>query len=78
MTALDELTAALSAALEAGTPPPCAGRDEWVSDRPSKRRRAAAACAGCPTFTECGAAAEHLAITFGVWAGRDRGERDHP
>lgn len=46
MTAVDALTAALGAALESGTPPPCTGHVEWLSDDADERREAAGLCAG--------------------------------
>lgn len=77
-TAAERLTQALIRLTEAGIRPRCGepGADElWLSEDAEDRAQAARWCAGCPVLAECAAAAGELKACFGVWAGRDYGER---
>jgi len=74
-TARQALDMALVDLAARGERPRCAWPDVghwWTSDDPEDRARAARRCSGCPAFTECGAAAEEMKESFGVWAGVDR------
>lgn len=50
---------------------PCAGRNEWISERPEVREWAAGHCRGCPVIGECRQFAADNKEVHGVWAGRD-------
>jgi hypothetical protein len=55
--------------------PPCAGRDEWISDDREEREWAGWHCAHCPVLDACRDAADEQREGFGVWAGRDYSNR---
>lgn len=77
-TAADALTRALIRLAEAGSRPRCGEPDAhlmWLSEDSEDRAQAARWCAGCSVLAECAAAATELKATWGVWAGRDYGER---
>lgn len=57
--------------------PPCVGSDSWTSDDRDERALAARCCAGCPLLDLCDKLACEIEVTFGVWAGRDRGPRTY-
>ena len=57
--------------------PPCEGSDGWTSEDRDERALAARCCAGCPLFDPCRVLADELKVTFGVWAGVDRGPRPY-
>lgn len=71
----ERLTRALVDLADAGRFPPCSGGDEWLSDDPADRARAAEWCQPCPIIAACGAAADEAREKFGTWAGRDRTKR---
>ena len=71
----DNLELALAALNDDGRWTPCAGRDEWTSERRADREQAAKECGPCPIFYVCAATADDPDIRWGVWAGVDRGER---
>ena len=73
------LTAALLKMADNGERPRCGDWNDnnpWVSDDPRLRAMAARWCAGCPILGECAQAAQEMKATFGVWAGRDRTQRE--
>jgi hypothetical protein len=70
-------SALLTLARQDVTPPPCAGSDGWTSEDRDERALAARCCAGCPLFDPCRVLADELKVTFGVWAGVDRGPRPY-
>ncbi|GAA3667164.1 transcription factor WhiB [Yimella lutea] len=77
-TATDALTQALVRMAEAGDRPRCGepgAHELWLSEDTEDRAQAARWCAGCSVLAECAAAAGELKASFGVWAGRDYGER---
>lgn len=63
---------ALSSALRrldhAGIVTPCAGRDEWISERPKDVETAKRGCARCPIVMVCREAG--AGQYAGVWGGR--------
>ena len=78
MTAAEVMGAALlMLARQDVTPPPCAGCDGWTSEDPDERALAARCCAGCSLLDPCRVLADELKVTFGVWAGVDRGPRHY-
>lgn len=75
MTAAENLTGALLAMAADGERPPCGDGETsayWTSEDRTQLTQAAAWCAGCPVLRECGAAADEIKATAGVWAGVER------
>lgn len=67
---------ALHAAL-AGQPPPCAASPAiWTSGDETDVLVAQQGCTECPARRECGAYADAIQASAGVWAGLDRTARD--
>lgn len=66
---LERLNARLTALLDAGTPTPCTGNDDHVSDAPEAWERAKVWCSYCPVLEECRQAAAAIRPSAGVWAG---------
>lgn len=75
-TARRTLDAILDTLAGDGVRTPCQGpgRNDWTSDEPDARARAALACGPCPAFWACADVATAERPTAGVWAGRPRGE----
>lgn len=70
------LLLALFAAL-GDDPAPCDGHaDVWTSADEADLLVAAEGCHGCPARRECGAYADAIQASAGVWAGLDRTVRD--
>lgn len=68
--AAQNLAIALLELTEGGGRPPCAGRDEWISEVASDREYAAQRCGGCPLWVACDQVGQ--TERFGVWASVDR------
>ena len=68
---------ALDALRATGERTPCTGpnRDDWTSESPRARARAAIACGPCPVFGLCSDVANSERPTAGVYAGRPRVQR---
>lgn len=78
-TAQVALTASLTALAEQGRTVPCrTDPDAWVSEDPSVRASAAAACVFCPALRVCRAYSIAAREEFGVWGGRDRSRAELP
>ncbi len=78
MTANELLIEALADSVAAGFIVPCGQLDErslWLSDDPAERAEAATLCGACPAIAKCRAAAVEGHEQFGVWGGRDMGDR---
>jgi Transcription factor WhiB len=58
---------------------PCQGWDAdlFLSEDHTERAAAIPLCAGCALFDACRVLADELNVTFGVWAGVDRGPRHY-
>ena len=69
--------ALLMLARQDATPPSCSGGDGWTSEDADERALAARCCTGCALFDPCRVLADELKVTFGVWAGADRGPRHY-
>ncbi|MFC6707538.1 WhiB family transcriptional regulator [Flexivirga alba] len=75
MTAAEQLTDALLVMAARGERPRCGDGETsayWTSENRAELAQAASWCAGCPVLPECGAAADELKATAGVWAGVER------
>ena len=54
------------------TLPPCAGRDDFISENPTAQKYAASICSGCSIFDLCADYARIARPNADVWAGRAR------
>ena len=56
----------------AGEVTPCAGRNEFLSSRPTDKRTAIRLCGDCPAQAACREFAENNNEKYGIWGGIDR------
>lgn len=62
----------LQAFFAAGETTPCAGRNEWLSNRAADKRTAIRLCGDCPARAACAEFAENNNEKYGIWGGIDR------
>ena len=55
----------------AGEVTPCAGRNEFLSSRPTDKRTAIRLCGDCPAKNACREFAETNHESFGIWGAHD-------
>lgn len=61
----------LQAFFAAGETTPCAGRNEWLSNRAADKQTATRLCGDCPAKHACAEFAETSHERFGIWGGHD-------